>query len=303
MPVDFAVEGFADGNRVRSVAGVIGEPKVKLVEEMKTCPVDHAVAVGLVFGAEEDRGSEDALKALGNAAIVPTVFRQPEEVQYLRGALEMYSASLLAEREGSDPDRKAEIWMSDEVKEKASVAPFVDELILGNGTEWNSAKYKWPLYYVWANLYGASQQAWDDARLVLQVGGDAEDAMELARGHGIFVVDGSECRLALLPDRAQRRDLGLDPEPPLVDALHRALLLWKDERRSDRVAYLAERGLLEDGPFWKLAQSLFEVFPHGLEDWRLVSALLGERETLRAQGKRMVAVAAREEADTGLFRR
>ena len=52
------------------------------------------------------------------------------------------------------------------------------------------------LYYVWANLYGASEQAWDDARLVVQIGGDADNAMEVARGHGIFVVDGSKCRLA-----------------------------------------------------------------------------------------------------------
>ena len=44
--------------------------------------------------------------------------------------------------------------------------------------------------------------------------------------------------------------------------------------------------LLEDGPFWKLAQALFEVLPRDLEDWKLVNALLGERQTLRAEGKR-----------------
>jgi adenine-specific DNA methylase len=155
------------------------------------------------------------------------------------------------------------------------------------------------LYYVWVNLYGTSEQAWDDARLVVQIGGDAESAMEVARGHGIFVVDGPVCRLALLSDRAERRGLGSDPSPPLIDALHHALLLWKEEKRSELVAYLAERGLLEDGPFWKLAQSLLDAFPHSLEDWKLISALLSERETLRAQGKRMVA--GREAAETGLF--
>jgi len=141
------------------------------------------------------------------------------------------------------------------------------------------------LYYVWANLYGTSEQAWDDARLVVQIGGDDANAMEVARGHGVFVVDGSKCRLAVLQDRAGRRGLGLDPDPPLIDALHRAMLLWEEEKRKDLVAYLAERDLLEDGPFWKLAQALFEVLPRDLEDWKLVSALLGERETLRAEGK------------------
>jgi adenine-specific DNA methylase len=143
------------------------------------------------------------------------------------------------------------------------------------------------LYYVWANLYGAAEQAWDDARLVVQIGGDEDNALEVARGHGIFVVDGSRCRLALLADRATRRGLGTDPNPPHIDALHRSMLLWKAEKRQDLVAYLAERGLLEDGPFWKLAQALFEVLPRDLEDWKLVNALLGERQTLRAEGKQI----------------
>lgn len=50
------------------------------------------------------------------------------------------------------------------------------------------------LYYVWANLYGISEQAWDDARLVVQIGGEDESAMEVARKQGIFVLDGAKCR-------------------------------------------------------------------------------------------------------------
>lgn len=154
-------------------------------------------------------------------------------------------------------------------------------------------------YYVWANLYGTAEQAWDDARLVVQIGGDEDNAVEVARDHGIFVVNGSKCRLALLEDRANRRGLGIDQNPPLIDALHRSMLLWKQERRKELVGYLDERGLLEDGPFWKLAQALFEVLPRDLEDWKLVNALLGERETLRAEGKR----ASYRDAQAQLFDR
>ena len=142
------------------------------------------------------------------------------------------------------------------------------------------------LYYVWANLYGVSEQAWDDARLLVQIGGEDENAMEVARNHGIFAVDGSACRLALLRDRKSRRGMGMEANPPLIDSLHRSMLFWKEERRGDLVIYLNERGLLEDGPFWKLAQALFEVLPRDSEDWKLASALLSERETLRIEGKR-----------------
>ncbi len=58
---------------------------------------------------------------------------------------------------------------------------------------------------------------------------------------------------------------------------------------SESAMALAQRDLLEDGPFWNLGQALFEVLPRDEEDWRLVSAILGERQTLRAEGKRIRA--------------
>jgi adenine-specific DNA methylase len=154
------------------------------------------------------------------------------------------------------------------------------------------------LYYVWANLYGAGEQAWDDARLVVQIGGSTDSALDVARESGVFVLDGSTCRLALLVDRMGRGTLGLESDCALIDSLHRAMLLWKQEKRAELVAYLAGRGLLEDGPFWKLAQALFEVMPRDSEDWKLVNALLSERPTLRAEGKKAAAV-----PEVGLFGR
>ncbi len=153
------------------------------------------------------------------------------------------------------------------------------------------------LYYLWATLYGASEQAWDDARLVAQIGGSAESAMEIARQHGLFVVDGPRCRLALLADRADRRGLGADRGAPLIDSLHRAMVLWKSEQRVDLMRYLAERELIEDPRFWKLAQALFEILPRGAEDWKLVSALLTERETLRTEARRAGAPPAQTRLD------
>lgn len=142
------------------------------------------------------------------------------------------------------------------------------------------------LYYVWSNLYGTSEQAWDDARLVVQVGGDSEDAMAVARERGLFVVHGSSCRLALLKDRSDKKHLGDEADSPLIDQLHHALRLWKGEKRDELVEYLAEHELTDHAPFWKLAQALFEVLPRDIEDWKLISALLGERESLRTQAKR-----------------
>jgi len=67
------------------------------------------------------------------------------------------------------------------------------------------------------------------------------------------------------------------------------MLLWKEERRAELVAYLNGRNLLVDGPFWKLAQALFEVLPHQTEDWKLARTLLSERQTLRTEARREAA--------------
>lgn len=146
------------------------------------------------------------------------------------------------------------------------------------------------LYYVWANLYGAADTPWDDAVKIVQMGGDSsQDPMEIARAGGLLIVDGASCRLALLSDRADRKRLGEEPDSPLIDCLHRAMLLWKSEQRAELVRYLVERDLLGEGPIWKLTQGLFEVLPRGTDDWKLVSALLAERDTLRAEARRQGA--------------
>jgi hypothetical protein len=89
-------------------------------------------------------------------------------------------------------------------------------------------------------------------------------------------------------DRADRRGLGTEPGSPLIDALHHAMALWRAEQRGDLVRYLAERGLVDDRCFWKLVQALFEVLPRAGEDWKLVSALLGEREVLKSETRQAV---------------
>ena len=106
------------------------------------------------------------------------------------------------------------------------------------------------------------------------------------RARGLFMVDGPYCRLALLHDRVSRKHLGDESDTPLIDQLHHAMQLWKEEKRGYLVKYLRENDLLDHVPYWKLAQALFEVLPRDEEDWKLISSLLGERETLRLEAKR-----------------
>ena len=74
---------------------------------------------------------------------------------------------------------------------------------------------------------------------------------------------------------------------PLIDKLHHALPFWKAERRSDLVNYLAQQELVDEPAFGKLVPALVEGLTRGEEDWKLVSALLSERESWRTEAKRV----------------
>ena len=146
------------------------------------------------------------------------------------------------------------------------------------------------LYFVWANQYGIAPQSFDDLVKVAQMGTDMENAADLAKQRGLFVVDGPTCRLALLRDRTDRKHLGEEASASLIDKLHHAMHLWKEEKRGELVEHLAKHELMDDPAFWKLTQALFEVLPRGEEDWKIISALLGEREALKTETKRAVAI-------------
>ena len=90
----------------------------------------------------------------------------------------------------------------------------------------------------------------------------------------------------LFHDLVSLKHLGDESAAPLIDQLNHAMQLWKEEKRGDLVKYLRENDLLDHVPYWKLAQALFEVMPRDEEDWKLISSLLGEWETLRLEAKR-----------------
>ena len=142
------------------------------------------------------------------------------------------------------------------------------------------------LYYVWANLYGAAEQAWDDARLVVQIGGDEDNAMEVARGLRHLRLGWRK-----MPVGTSRR-----PRQP-QGAWHRSELA---AHRCTTSQHAPVEGGAAEGPSGipratgpAGGRAILETgtgvclrsLPRDLEDWKLVNALLGERGTLRAEGK------------------
>jgi len=88
----------------------------------------------------------------------------------------------------------------------------------------------------------------------------------IAESEAIGFGDAVEVPVGTARGSRERPSLGADQSSTLIDGRQRGMMPWKVEKRRGLIAYLVERGLLEDGPFWKLAQALFEVLPRDLED-------------------------------------
>jgi hypothetical protein len=79
------------------------------------------------------------------------------------------------------------------------------------------------------------------------------------------VLDAVEMPAGTARGSTERPSLGAGQRSPLIDGRHRSMMPWKVEKRGGLIAYLDERGLLEERLFWKLAQARFEVLPRNLE--------------------------------------
>jgi hypothetical protein len=153
--VDLLVECFAESDQVAGsivrcqVFGIAPmNPEPHAVEKMKADTIDQPAAVGLIFGAEEDGGCKDAMKALNDPAIVTAVLGEAEEVEHLGGAVEADVSGFLLNSERRHPDRdqsvltegQTEFRVTGDIEKESAVAAGMNELSTGRAAKRNAAE-------------------------------------------------------------------------------------------------------------------------------------------------------------------
>lgn len=137
------------------------------------------------------------------------------------------------------------------------------------------------LLALWA--YGPELPS-DEARKLAQSAG-----VELPELGSLVEVKGEKARLRLSKERAKDKGLGLpgvSGTVPMIDALHRTLLLMR-EGKGAIADYLSEVGYLEQEAFWQTAQALAEVLDE-TDEGRSLHELLSVRRGLpRATAPRL----------------
>lgn len=67
----------------------------------------------------------------------------------------------------------------------------------------------------------------------------------------------------------------------MVDAMHRAALLWESGRSQELETFLEETEYVDESAFWQLCQAIAECFPNGNKEKQLLEGLLMTRQRSR----------------------
>ena len=125
-------------------------------------------------------------------------------------------------------------------------------------------------YILWRWTYNGETVLYDDARKLAQAVGIELDDI---RGKG-KLVSGKDKILVAKPDERKLEDIAKRQPISLIDALHKACLLWKADKRKELENFLSESGFLDDDAFWETAQDLSDLLPDGDREKQMLQGLL-----------------------------
>jgi adenine-specific DNA methylase len=131
-------------------------------------------------------------------------------------------------------------------------------------------------YLLWRWTYNGETVAYDDARKLSQAVGIELDEI---RGKEKLVSGKDEITVAK-PDDRKLDEIARKQPVSLIDALHKACLLWKADRRKELEAFLADVGVANDPTFWETAQALSELLPDGDREKQMIQGLLMKAPTI-----------------------
>jgi putative DNA methylase len=142
-------------------------------------------------------------------------------------------------------------------------------------------------YIGWLNLFGFTDAQHDDVNRITQVGLNL-DLKDLVN-KTILIRSNSAQTLATALERAKvHKTLGQSESSPLIDKVHRAMVLFNKPNRQPLLEHIGEFANTEHAPFWKVLDSLAEVLPGGETDHKSVMDLLANKESLISDSKRAI---------------
>ena len=119
---------------------------------METGRIHDELVLGLLLGAEENRGGEDPLEGGLHSAVLSSVLGEVEIIEQLSWTLKVNSPALLFQGLRGHPDgnqailpiRQSKSWMSRNLKNEVAVCVGSRELVWGRPAQRKSAENERP---------------------------------------------------------------------------------------------------------------------------------------------------------------
>ncbi len=139
-------------------------------------------------------------------------------------------------------------------------------------------------YIGWLQLNGMVECDFDDATKFTRVGVNVE-INDIIAQH-ILIRDGNKVRLASADEHITGTNQGMAPESPVIDQVHRAIILFREDLEKDNLLKLI-RNCAPDASdaFWRVLSSLKEMLPVN-DDFKAVHGLLQVQEALRIESQK-----------------
>lgn len=139
-------------------------------------------------------------------------------------------------------------------------------------------------YIGWLQLNGMGECDFDDATKFTRVGVNVEINDIIAQR--LLIREGNKVRLATATEHITGNNQGMNPENPVIEQVHQAIILFKDDLEKDKLLKLI-RDCAPDvsSSFWRVLASLKEMLPAN-DDLKAVQGLLQVQEILRLESQR-----------------
>ena len=142
-------------------------------------------------------------------------------------------------------------------------------------------------YIGWLQMNGMAETNHDDVTKFTRVGVNV-DIHEVIQ-EGLLVSNGNKNHLASAEEHlGTGRSQGTQPDHPLIDQVHRAMLLNRKQDNEGLLKLIRDCAQSSDAQFWRLLASLKETLPAG-KDLTDVQELLRTADYLRAKSKETIA--------------
>lgn len=142
-------------------------------------------------------------------------------------------------------------------------------------------------YIGWLQMNGMAETNHDDVTKFTRVGVNVNISDVIQEG--LLVSNGNKNHLATAEEHlGTSRSQGTQPDHPLIDQVHRAMLLNRKQDNEGLLKLIRDCAQSSDAQFWRLLASLKETLPAG-KDLTDVQELLRTADYLRAKSKETIA--------------